>query len=348
MSKLGLTLQQVRDLVGSGEIVGDAGFHCQAVASLEAAGPDELSFARDRRYFEAALASKAGALLVPETIEGATAHQLVVDEPFMAFGQILLHIAAEKRRQPAGIHPTAVVAEHAELGEGVTIGAGAVVREGTTLGDRVVVYANAYIGQRSTVGADSVLHPGVTIMEDVSIGERVIIHGGTVIGSDGYGYLQHQGRHLKIPQIGDIEIGDDVEIGALVTIDRAALDTTIIGRGTKIGDLVHVGHNCEIGEDVLLLPTVAISGSVRVGDRVIFAGRAGASDNITIGEGAVLGGTSVAFKDVEPGAVMWGNPARTRMQQMRIQATLGSLPDMRRQLKDLQRRMDSEESATDS
>jgi len=340
MSTLRLTLGEVRDLLGGGEIVGDAGFFCQSVASLGRAGQNQLSFVKDLSRMEEASASQAGAFLVPEALSGLHAHQLVVNQPFMAFGIILRHIAGEKRRQAGGVHPTAVVAEGAKLGTDVTIGAGAVIREETRIGDRAVIYANVYIGQRSVVGGDSVLHPNVVIMEDVTLGERVVVHGGTVIGTDGYGYIQNDGQHIKIPQVGAIDIGDDVEIGALATIDRATLDTTVIGRGTKIGDLVHVGHNCEVGEDVLLLPTVAVSGSVRIGDRALLAGRAGTADNITIGEGAVLGGTCVAFKDVEPGAFMWGNPARERMQEMRIQSALTALPTMKRELAKLRKKVE--------
>jgi UDP-3-O-[3-hydroxymyristoyl] glucosamine N-acyltransferase len=343
MSKLQMTLEEVRNLIGCGEIVGDSGFYCSSVASLDHAGPDQLSFVRDNRYFEEARRSRAGALLVPEQIKGSEAQQLVVEQPFMMFGFILQHIAREKRRQPGGIHPFAAISESAKLGQDITVGAGAVIGEEVQIGDRAVIYPNVYIGQRSLVGADCVLHPNVVIMEDVTLGDRVIIHGGTVVGADGYGYLQHEGKHIRIPQVGAIEIGDDVEIGSLTTIDRAAIDKTTIGRGTKIGDLVHIGHNCEVGEDVLLLPTVAVSGSVSIGDRAVLAGRAGTSDNISIGEGAILGGTCVAFKDVEPGAVMWGNPARDKNLQMRIEACLSSLPEMKRQLSRLRKKLENDE-----
>jgi UDP-3-O-[3-hydroxymyristoyl] glucosamine N-acyltransferase len=339
MSTLCLTLHEVRELIGGGEIVGDPDFECRAVASLDHARPDQLSFVRDRKYFEAAIKSHAGALIVPEHIEGSRAHQLVVEAPFVAFGLILQHIAVEKRRQPVGVHPSAVVADDVELGDDVTVGAGACVREDVRIGDRAVIYPNVYIGQRSVVGSDTVLYPNVVLMEDVTVGERVIIHGGTVVGGDGYGFLQLEGRHVKIPQVGAIEIGDDVEIGALATIDRATVDTTVIGRGTKIGDLVHVAHNCIVGEDVLLLPTVAVSGSARIGDRAILAGRAGVSDGVTVGEDAILGGCCVTYKDVAAGANMWGNPARGRLLQMRIEAALGSLPDMKKELRELRRKL---------
>jgi UDP-3-O-[3-hydroxymyristoyl] glucosamine N-acyltransferase len=335
-----MTLQEVRDFVGQGEIVGDGGFVCRSVASLEGAGGDQLSFVKDQRFVERAHRSRAGALLVPVAIDGLAAHQLVVESPYAAFGTLLRKIAREKRAQPAGLHPSAVIDPGATLGRDVTIGAGAVVREDAVVGDGSVLYANTYVGQRSVIGRDCVLHPGVIVLEDVTLGDRVVVHAASVLGSDGYGYLQLEGRHLKIPQVGAVVIGDDVEIGALATIDRATLDRTVIGRGTKIGDLVHVAHNCQIGEDVLLLPTVSISGSVTIGDRAIFAGRSGCSDNITIGEGAIMGGTAVAWKDVPPGAQMWGNPARDKMLEMRIQSSLRSLPQMQRDLRAVQKKID--------
>ncbi len=339
MSRLEMTLAEVREEVGGGELHGDPGFLCRGVASLDRAGPDEVAYVKGPRRLAAARASKAGALLVAEIVEGAAAHQLVVSDPAAAFGRLLARIAREKRRQPPGVDPRAVIHEEAELGDGVTIGAGAVVREGARIGDRAVLYPNVYVGQRSGVGEDSVLHPGVVVMEDVTIGRRVVIHGGTVIGCDGYGYLQREGRHVKVPQVGEIVIGDDVEIGALVTIDRATIDRTTIGRGTKIGDLSHVAHNVEIGEDVLLLPTCAVSGSVKIGDRAILAGRAGTADNIEIGAGAMLGATAVAFKSVPAGAQMWGNPARDKTTEIRAQAALGRLPDMLRDLRRIKKRL---------
>ena len=334
-----MTLAEIQAYVDEGEVVGSPDFFCRSVASLDKAGDDQLSFVKDRRYFDKARRTGAGALLVPERIEGFEGNQLVVSDSHRVFGQLLTKIATEKRRQPPGIHPGAHVDESAEIGSDVTIGGGAVVREGAMIGDRSVLYANTYVGQRSVIGADTVLYPNVLILEDVTIGDRVLIHGGTVVGSDGYGFVQHEGQHIKIPQVGAVVIGDDVEIGALTTIDRATLDQTVIGRGTKIGDLCHIAHNCQIGENVLVLPTVAISGSVTVGDGAIFAGRSGCADNLTIGEGAVLGGTSVAFKDVPAGAQMWGNPARDKMQEMRIQGVLRHLPEMQRELRAVKKKL---------
>lgn len=333
-----MTLAEIQSYVGEGEIIGSADFFCHSAASLDRARADQLSFVKDRRYFDKALATGAGALLVPEPIEDFGGHQIVVSDSHRVFGQLLAKIALEKRKQPAGIHPGAHVDETATIGADVTIGAGAIIREGASIGDRSVLYANCYVGQRSVIGADTVLYPNVLILEDVTLGDRVLIHGGTVVGSDGYGFVQHDGQHLKIPQVGAVVIGHDVEIGALTTIDRATLDQTVIGNGTKIGDLCHIAHNCQIGNNVLVLPTVAISGSVTVGDGAIFAGRSGCADNLTIGEGAVLGGTSVAFKDVPAGAQMWGNPARDKMQEMRIQGVMRRLPEMQRDLRTLKKK----------
>ena len=340
MPRLGMTLEQIRTLLGVGEIIGSPDFVCESVASLERAGSDQLSFVKDQRYGEQAKSSNAGALLVPAGIEGLQCNQLVVADPYRSFGLLLVRIAEQARAQAEGVDPRAVVHETARVGEGAIVGAGAVVQAGARIGDRTVVYANAFIGQRSVIGSDTTVYPNVIIREDVTVGDRVVIHGGTVIGSDGYGFVQHEGRHLKIPQVGGVEIGDDVEIGALTTIDRATLDQTVIGRGTKIGDLCHIAHNCRIGEDVLLLPTVAVSGSVTVGNRAVLAGRSGTADNVTIGEGAVLGGTAVAFKDVPPGAQMWGNPAREMALEMRIQAVMRRLPEMQRDLRAVKKKLD--------
>jgi UDP-3-O-[3-hydroxymyristoyl] glucosamine N-acyltransferase len=335
-----MTLAQIRELVGEGEIVGVADFVCESVASLDQAAGDQLSFVKDQRYAEQARKSAAGALLVPAEIEGLRCNQLVVADPYRSFGLLLVKIAEQARAQAAGVHPRAVVDETARIGRDAIVGAGAIVQADAVIGDRAVVYANAFIGQRSVIGADTIVYPNVVIREDVVVGDRGIIHCGTVIGSDGYGFVQHEGRHLKIPQVGGVEIGDDVEIGALATIDRATLDRTVIGRGTKIGDLCHIAHNCRIGEDVLLLPTVAVSGSVTIGNRAVLAGRAGTADNLTIGEGAVLGGTTVAFKDVPPGAQMWGNPAREMALEMRIQAAMRRLPEMQRDLRTVKKKLD--------
>lgn len=336
MAKLDLSLTEVARLV-DGEIFGDPSFHCHDLASLDAAGKADLSFIKSSKLEKRARASAAGALMVPRRIDGLAAHQVVVAEPFAAFVRLLEKIAEEQRPVPEGVSAGAFVDPSARLQPDVAIGPGAVIEREVEIGGGTVIHAGAYVGARSRIGELCVLHPGVVVREDVTLGARVVVQPGAVLGADGYGYLQVDGRHHKVPQVGEVVVGDDVEIGALTTIDRATVDRTVIGRGTKIGDLVHLAHNCTVGEDVLLFPTVAISGSCRIGDRVIFAGRSGCSDNLEFGDDAVIGGTAVAWKDVPAGAQMWGNPAREKTRELRIQTVLAKLPEMQKKLRALER-----------
>jgi UDP-3-O-[3-hydroxymyristoyl] glucosamine N-acyltransferase len=341
MAKLERTLAEIAEIAGGGRIVGDSGFFCSRVAPLEEAEANELSFVRDRKSLAAARETRAGALVVAEQLPDFAGQQLVVEDPFGAMIAVLQLLAIEKRRQPTGVDPQAQVEEDVELGRDVIVGAGAVIRSGAKIGDRAVIHPQVHVGFRSVIGEESVLHPQVVIMEDVTIGRRVVIHGGTVIGCDGYGYVPAEGRQVKVPQVGEVVIDDDVEIGALVTIDRATIGRTAVGRGTKIGDFVHIAHNCRIGEDVLLLPTAAVSGSVTVGDRAIFAGRAGCAGHLTIGDDARLGAATVAYKDVPPGAVLWGNPAKEKTHEMRVQLLLARLPEIYKELQRLKEQVAS-------
>lgn len=342
MPRLERTLDEVRGLLAAEDIAselrGDGGFLCRSVASLERAGPDQLSFAKDERTLQST-ETQAGALVVPSATDRLAAHQIVVEDPFAAFVVVLRHIDRQRRRETPAVHPTAVVAASASIGEDVSIGAGAVVRDRAEIGDRSVLHAHSTVGRRSRIGSDCILFPGVVVMEDVCMGDRVTVHGGTVIGCDGYGYLQRQGRHVKIPQVGTVEIGDDVEIGSQVTIDRAALDATVIGCGSKLGDLVHIAHNTIVGRHCLILPLAKTAGGAKLGDGVVLAGGAGAADGVVVGDGATLGGNTVTYRDVPAGAVLYGDPARPKTRQLRIEAVLNRLPQMERDLRALLRQL---------
>lgn len=341
MATLDMTLEALRDLLGEGEILGDAKFHCRELRALDEAGSEDLSFVKGRKQLAAAKLSKAGALLVPSAIEDSTVHQVVLADPFVALTRVLARLAQDKRFREPGIHPSAVVHETATLGEGVYIGAGVVIEHDTSVGSGAMVHAGAFIGPRCSVGPACVIHPKAVLREEVTLGALVIVRSGAVVGSEGYGFLPTAGAPVPIPQVGGVEVGDDAEIGALATIDCATFGRTSIGSGTKIGDMVHVGHNCRIGKNVMLLPLTAISGSVKIGDGVIFAGRSGAADNLEIGAGARIGATSVVFKDVPENVELWGSPARSKLEAMRIESLLGRLPKLFRQVRSLAKRFDS-------
>lgn len=335
MATLDMTLGELRELLGEGELVGDSEFRCRELRGLEEAGPEDLSFVKGRKQLAAARASSAGALLVPEGIGDLAAHQIVLAEPFVALTRVLDCLASDKRAVDPGVHATAVVHETARIGAGVYVGAGAVIDKGAVVGDGAAIHANAFVGPRCVVGEGCVIHPTAVLREDVILGARVIVRSGSVLGSEGYGFLPTEEGPVPVAQVGGVEVGDDVEIGALVTIDRATFGRTKIGEGTKIGDMVHVGHNCRIGKNVMLLPLTAISGSVKIGDGVIFAGRSGAADNLEIGAGARIGATSVVFKDVPEDVELWGTPARGKLEAMRIESLLGKLPELFRKVRSL-------------
>lgn len=343
MATLDMTLDELRQLLCEGELFGDGTFRCRELRGLEDAGPEDLSFVKSRKHLAAARESRAGALLVPERDDEISAHQLVLEKPFVALAKVLARLASIKRAWEPGIHETAVVHETARIGAGVYLGPGAVVDREAVIGDGAAVHANAFVGPRCVVGEDCVLHPTVVLREDVILGARVTVRSGSVLGSEGYGFLPTEGAPVPIPQVGGLEVGNDVEIGALATIDSATFGRTVIGDATKIGDMVHVGHNCRIGKNVMLLPLTAISGSVKIGDGVIFAGRSAAADNLEVGAGARIGAASVVYKDVPAGVERWGSPARPKRDAMRIEALLGRLPELFREVRDLADRLDEGE-----
>ncbi|MGP1273328.1 MAG: UDP-3-O-(3-hydroxymyristoyl)glucosamine N-acyltransferase [Phycisphaerales bacterium] len=298
---LSITAGELAGLVGA-SLTGDAGVVLTGVASLEVAGPTDLSFVRSDRFASAAASSKAGALLVTRGVtlaEGARAAVLTVDDADRAL-QAILGAVRERRYgpDPVGVHPRAIVDEGARLGEGVFVGPGAVIEAGATIGD----------GTRILAG--SIICAGVTI------GARCIIGPNAVIGSDGFGHLADAstGRRTLIPHAGGVRLGDEVEVGANSSIDRGKLADTVIGRGTKIDNLVQVGHNCVIGEDCVLCGLVGLAGSVRLGDRVIVAGQVGVADNIRVPTGTILMAQAGVSRSIEtPGAYI-GSPARPRQE----------------------------------
>jgi UDP-3-O-[3-hydroxymyristoyl] glucosamine N-acyltransferase len=331
-------LKELHSITG-GVLVGDGHTRITGVGSLEGAGPGDITFIKGEESIEKALKTRASALvthreikeLVPKGVR--TLPQIVVEKPFLAFVKLLEVFSQEKIQRHRGIHPTALIARTATVGKEVSIGAYSVIEEGAVIGDRATIYPMVYIGHNSRIGEDSLIYPMVSIREGVSIGKRVIIHSGTTIGGDGFGYLQVEGRHVKIPQLGTIEIGEDVEIGCNVTIDRATLDKTVISRGVKIDNHSHIAHNVIIGEDTMLIAYAKIAGGAVIGKNVMIAEDVGITDHATIGDGCVIGGGSNVYKSLPPGSVVWGSPAKPIMEEKRLQALLKKLPLMRDTLK---------------
>lgn len=332
------TLSQVRAITG-GKLVGDGELKITGVGSLESAGPNDISFVKGEELVEKALNSRAAAMVVHREIPELRRPMIVVDNPFLAFIKFLQVISEANTLRPRGIHPLASVSKAASLGAAVSIGAYSVIEEGVVIGDNATIYPHVYIGRNTRIGSHTVIYPQVTIRESVTIGSHVVIHPGTTIGGDGFGYLQQGGKHVKIPQVGSVEIGDDVEIGCNVTIDRATMDKTVIARGVKIDNHSHIAHNVTIGEDSMLIAYAKIAGGAVIGKNVMIAEDVGVTDHAVVGDGSTIGGGANVYKSIPPGSVVWGSPAKPIMEEKRLQALLKKLPEMRKTLKELSRKL---------
>ncbi|MBI2206554.1 MAG: UDP-3-O-(3-hydroxymyristoyl)glucosamine N-acyltransferase [Candidatus Rokubacteria bacterium] len=318
---------------------GDPARIVTGIAPLEAAGPDHVSFLTDARYRAQASRSRAGAVVLAADAEPLATAMLRVKDP----GQAMIRLLDVFHPRPVptpGIHPAAVIADGARVDTTASVGALAVVERGAVIGAAVRVHALAYVGAGVEIGEGSEIHPHAVLEDGVRLGRRVIVHAGAVVGGDGFGYLFTDGAHRKIPQVGTVIVEDDVEIGSNATIDRAMLGATVIGRGTKIDNLVQVGHNVTIGEHSILVSQVGISGSSHLGRGVVLAGQVGIADHVTIGDGAMVAAQSGIHADVEPGAKLLGTPARPLMHAKRIYLTEDKLPDLARKLRDLEQRLD--------
>jgi UDP-3-O-[3-hydroxymyristoyl] glucosamine N-acyltransferase len=331
-----LTAADVAKAVG-GRLVGDGSIEVSSIAPLDRAAEGELSFLTSAKYATLFARCQASVVLVsPELadVTGSVGARVVVDRPHEALLALLPVLYQAPAREP-GIHPTATIGRGAILGAGVTIGEYVVVGDGARIGDNTWIESHVAIGQGVEIGDDCRIHPGVVLYSGARLGSRVELHAGVRIASDGFGYVFRDGAHRKIPHIGRCIIEDDVEIGANTTIDRGSIDDTVVGAGTKIDNLVHVGHNVRIGRLCLLMAQVGIAGSTRIGDGVIFAGQAGIGGHINIGDGARIAGQAGVFGDVPPGESWSGYPARPHKESLRATAALFKLAGIIRRLEKL-------------
>ena len=331
------TLAQVQQLVG-GTLHGNGNTILSALASLSDSIPESLAFIVNDKAAKDPGGITAGALLVHRRLEETAIPQLVVANPLLAFAQV-----AQKFFVPPSTQRG--VAEDVTKGTDVTIGADPSIWPFVTLGDRVrigsrvTLYPGVYIGAHSNIGDDSVLYPNAVVRERCSIGARVIVHSGTVIGADGFGYVQHEGRHHKIPQLGGVTIEDDVELGANVTIDRATLGQTIIRRGTKIDNLVQIAHNVTIGEHDIIVAQVGIAGSTTIGHHVMIGGQAGLADHLTIGDQAMIAARAGVNRNVQANQIVSGAPVMPHETWMKAQAVIPRLPELRQLVRSLEQRV---------
>lgn len=323
---------------------GDGHVSVHALASLREAGPGEISFLSNLRYAADAAATRASAVIVPKDwTKPCSAVALIrVSNPDKAFSLIAEWFAPPAPKWPAGVHPTAVVASDAKLGRDVVIGPHCVIEPGVVIGDRCVLVAQNYLGHGVSLGADTKLYPLVSIRERVTVGQRCIFHNGVVIGSDGFGYgVDAQGARTKIPQVGTVVIGDDVELGANTTIDRARFGKTRIGNGVKVDNLVQIAHNCIIGDHTVIVAQAGIAGSAEIEHHVIIAGQVGVAGHITIGAGAVIGAQSGVSKDVEPGKYLIGSPVVPREEFGRMVAHWNHLGEYKRRIIALEKKLEA-------
>ena len=323
-----------------GRVFGDGSVLIERVASLEAAGEGDIAFVDDQKFFAAANLSRASCLIVPESASINVACQILVSKPKLAFALAAELLYPRKKREPF-VHPTAAISSKADVDLTVFIGAHVSVGDNARIRAGTEIHAGASIGNNVVVGSDCVIHPNVVLYENVTLGDRVVLHAGVVIGADGFGYVRDDVSHHKFPQIGSVVIEDDVEIGANACVDRGALGVTRIGRGTKLDNLVHVGHNCDIGERVVIAAQTGISGSVTIEDDVVIGGQVGFGDHIRVQSGAVIGSKAgiLPGKIVRPG-VWWGIPIQPLDDYKRMNAHFGRLPQMREEIKKLREQLD--------
>ena len=331
------TLGELAQYVG-GRVCGDPNIVIRAAATLGSAGEGDISFLMNPRYERQLQTTKASAVIVAEAAEAPVA-LLVAEDPYYAFTQVMVLLYGHRKHKETGISPHAFISDTAVVGAGCHIHHLVTIADNVRIGQRCIIYPCAYIGEGVTIGDDCIVYPSVTIYERCRIGHRVIINAGSAIGVDGFGYATHKGAHYKIPQIGGVVLEDDVEIGGCCGIERGTLDDTIIGLGSKLGDLVTIGHGTKVGPHCLLVAQVGIAGSTTLGHHCVVGGQAGIVGHITVGNNVTIGGRAGVINSIPDGQTVLGAPALEADEARRAYAMLPYLPQMRQEIRELQKRL---------
>lgn len=331
------TLQELADYLG-GTVRGEASLVVNGLAPLEAAGPDKVTFLANPKYAAKVAETKAGAVLMAPGGEAYGRNVIELANPYLGFAK-LLTLFYTVPHPPLGVLPEAVVGTNVTLGEEISIYPGVVIGNNVTIGDRVVIHPGAVIYDGVTIGDECVIHANAVVRERCRLGKRCKLQPGAVVGSDGFGYAPDGSSYYPIPQIGIVVLEDDVEIGANSAIDRAALEVTLIRRGTKLDNLVQVAHNCQIGEDCMIVSQVGIAGSSKIGNHVTLAGQVGVVGHVSIGDNVIVGAQGGVPGSLDGNAYYSGSPAMPHKEWLRTMGVLPKLPEMRKKMNELEKKI---------
>ncbi|MFQ6608356.1 MAG: UDP-3-O-(3-hydroxymyristoyl)glucosamine N-acyltransferase [Fidelibacterota bacterium] len=332
------TLRELASLV-NGEVVGDPDVEITGVAEIQAAKQGSITFLLHKKYHSYLESTDASAVVVDQEETMGNTNLLRVDNPHLAFVKLLAHFAPPVPYE-GGVHPTAVIDPSAKIGDSVSIGPFSVISPDSVIGSNVILGAHVVVEEKAVIGAGSQIDNGVIVGRECQLGCKVIVQSGSVIGSYGFGYVTEKDVHLRVPQLGRVLIGDEVEIGANCTIDRGTISDTVIGKGTKLDNLVHIAHNVRIGKGCLITAHVAIAGSTVIGDYVAFGGQSGAVDHVVIGDRAQIASRGGITKSVPGGKIYSGMPAREAREQNKIDAYLHRLPELMKRIRELEREVE--------
>ncbi len=335
-----MSLGEIAKLV-DGQVIGDEDIAITGVAGIKEAREGDITFVANPRYASLMNTTRASATIVGPGVENNHRPLIKTKNPYLAFTMVMNLLANGNGEvlPPPSIHPTVILGKNVELGSNVSLQPYVVIEDDVQVGDKVIIYPHVYLGRKSRIGDETLIYPHVTIREKIVIGKRVIIHSSTVVGSDGFGFAPVKGVHHKVPQIGTVIVEDDVEIGANVAIDRGTIGKTVIGKGTKIDNLVQIAHNVVIGENSIIVAQAGISGSATLGKGVTMAGQSGVAGHLTIGDNTAVAARAGVMKSLPPDSLVSGFPARPHQKEKRIKASLQRLPELCKTLGQLLKRV---------